>query len=1353
MIDRLIEISVQHRWPMSILGLVLAVVGVLAMSNTPIDAIPDLSETQIIVHTEWLGHGPAEIQEKVTIPLSRQLQGLDGIRTVRGSSDTDFSWIHVIFEDRVSLSAARQRVELRLTVAHKSLPSGARALVAPDAPATGQVFWYTVEGEGHGLAELRALQDNLIRNRLASTPGVAEVASVGGFHVEHEVSIDPLVAATLKLPLENVLNQIEKSSRRSSLEDLEKISIRTSEGKSLPLSQLADIRTRPAVRHGALEKDGNEVVGGVVLIRHGVDPLRVIQRLRVAIDELAMKLPPGVRILTAYDRTGLIRGATSTVATALVEAMLTAGICILVVTRHLRASLVTLLTLPLAVLSAFTVLWVIRWSGWFDVQINMMSLAGITISIGVLVDSSIVMAENVMHRLHDQFGELPVRGDVSKTVIAACRSVGRPIFFSVLIMLLSFLPVFALEGIEGKMFRPLAITKSLAMAAAAVLAVTLVPALCGILIRGRMVSERRSRIVSGVIDVYRPILQFCLERPLSLFLVLAGTVLLGAAAFGDQRIYLMAVAMLIIAIWFAAQSGWSRCLAILFLVMTSLILPKFITPLEREFLTPLDEGTAMDMPITIPGIPIGQGIDDMKARNMLLCHYPEVEMVMGKIGRADTPTDPAPLDMIETMISFRPRDFWPRRRLTESAAYRDLAWMAEQLASRKIIAHSTDETASQAVLKSVGPDVLAQFHAVLREYAYQRNRACINDAAQACLRRLAQEVGRTRDDTQVTSMIASIPPEVVTRFADDWSGDLIPELVSRMTLAVTARSSAKNLSTATALDARSILRLRNLVLTERRAVWKKHVRNLNSELQERAAPTFVFLSLRRLLSEFRIQDSKLNSEVARLREYQRPRIRDARRSHHGILEPAPPDVDPTPAFDALAAEFQRRLSAGLMLHTSSRMEIAGFGGEMDVALNMPGWTNVWTMPIQNRVDMLATGVNTTIGIRITGEKLNDLVSVGDRVAEVVRQIPGAASVVADPIRGKRELAIRLDSVRAAESGLGLENGRLAVRAAQSGIVIAGSGGASINPTIRLRFDSDWRNDPEHVRRLPLWSANSNSVVELGQFTQVIREEIAASLKSENGQSRNYVRLNVRGRDAADFVNEAKAVVAERVTLPAGVSMVWTGEFEQRLRAQQRLMILLPTVLLVIFAVLWWTYHDLADAALMLLAVPGALAGGLVMQWFLDSKLSVTVVVGYIACLGMATSTGIIMLVYLREALDEAGGLNKLSLKELQEAILNGAVCRLRPKLLTEATTILGLAPMLWASGVGAEVIRPMAAPVLGGILVADEMIDLLIPVLFFWIRRERWKRLHRGDSNSSERTHPHSPIREDSSDELVNSTV
>jgi Cu(I)/Ag(I) efflux system membrane protein CusA/SilA len=450
-------------------------------------------------------------------------------------------------------------------------------------------------------------------------------------------------------------------------------------------------------------------------------------------------------------------------------------------------------------------------------------------------------------------------------------------------------------------------------------------------------------------------------------------------------------------------------------------------------------------------------------------------------------------------------------------------------------------------------------------------------------------------------------------------------------------------------------------------------------------------------------------------------------------------VEPVPALESLQEELAGRFGRRLLLWKVERDEMAAFGGELDTAVQMPGWTNVWTMPIQNRVDMLATGVNTPIGIRVLGRNLDDVIGGSEEVARVVKPLAGAVDVVADPIRGKPTIELRLDRDRAAQLGVNAGDVNDVIETALAGKVVTSTVEGRERHPVVVRYSLAWRDDDESLRNLPVpargapparstSSAQPPSVprqVPLGDVALIRIVEGPASIKSENGLLRNYVRLNARGRDAAELVAEARKAVARDAKLPGGVFLEWTGQFEHAIRARRTLMVVIPIVVAVIFLILYWTYHDLADAALMMLAVPGAIAGGLFFQWLLGLKLSVTVWIGYIACFGMATSTGIIMLVYLREAVEKAGGLARLELSTLRLAVMNGAVHRLRPKLLTEGTVVLGLAPMLWSSGVASEIIQPMAAPVLGGILVADEVIDLFLPVLFYLVRRRRWERLHR----------------------------
>jgi Cu(I)/Ag(I) efflux system membrane protein CusA/SilA len=1310
MIDAIITFSIRHRAVVIGACLVLAALGGWAAWDTPVDAIPDLSENQVIVFTEWKGQGPREIEDQVTYPVTLGLRGLRGVRVVRSSSDVGFSMISVIFEDGVSVAEARRRVAERLARVQGQLPTGAAPELAPGAPATGQIFWYTVEGGDLDLGRLRAIEDWYVRPQLGSVPGVADVASVGGFPIEYQVAPDPNRLRVFGVTLEDIVAAVAASNAatgahvlhkgnaeyvvrgvgwlgasprpgdesfdpRRAVSDLENVVLLARGGTTVRLAEVAEVAIGPGFRRGVLEKDGNEVTGGVVMMAHGENPLEVTRRLKAKIRELQVGLPRGVRLVPFYDRTPLIEGAVATVTGTVLEAMASASLCVLVVLLHVRTSLVIAGTLPLAALSSFLIMTVLRRSGVVDIQANAMSLAGIAISIGVLVDSSVVIAENVMHRLRERFGGQVVRGDVRAVVLPACLAVGRPIVFSVAIMVLSFLPVFALGGIEGKMFHPLAYTKTFALMSVAVLAVTLVPAMCTIFIRGRLRSEQENPLVRGVIEVYRPVLSSLMDRPAGLASILGVTFLLGFAPLGSRPVSLGTLFLAMVSTALLARSRAGALVGPAAMLLVALVADQTMTPLAREFMTPLDEGMVMDMPITVPRASVTQAVDDLKARDMVLCRFPEVDMVVGKAGRADTPTDPAPMDMIETMVNFRPREFWPRRKLRGSDADRQGRAVLDALIDRRVIAAPADATARDALVRQAVVAALPRFDAASREYAYHRNQE------------LLRETGGVSP--------SSIHP------TDSSEARLVP-------------------------------------------LWRRHVDQLDGELLARAGPLFTRLVLEEILDRATIIDPGVASHRAAAAALRAAAVAAATRQrpaasgphHHATRSASTPLLEPQPALDAIQDELSRRLSRWLLLWQAARDELAGFGGELDGAVQMPGWTNVWTMPIQNRVDMLATGVNTPIGIRVLGRNLDDVVRGSEEVARVVKGLPGAVDVVADPIRGKPYIEVRLDRERAA---------RLGVRAGEVHEVLATAGaGQVISATVEgrerhpvvVRYGRAWREDEESLRRLlvtaygawhgPASTGDRPHQVPLSEVAEVRVVEGPATIKSENGLLRNYVRLSARGRDAVQLVDAARAAVARDARLPDGVFVEWTGQFEHEIRARRTLSLVVPVVVGLIFLILYWTYHDLADAALMMLAVPGAIAGGLFFQWFLGLKLSVTVWVGYIACFGMATSTGIIMLVYLREAVARAGGLERISLGTLRQAVLDGAVHRLRPKLLTEGTVVIGLAPLLWSSGVASEIIRPMAAPVLGGILVADEVIDLFLPILFYWVRRRRWTRLHAG---------------------------
>ena len=1284
MIDRIIAVSIGHRSIVIIAGLALAVAGLFAVRSTPVDAIPDLSEEQVVVFAEWPGHAPREVEAQVTYPLALALQGMRGARAVRTSSDFNYAMLHVILDEGTTTATARRVAAER--IAGVALPQGVTPRLGPDAASTGQIFWYTVEGNGQNLGRLRAIQDWVVKPRLAAVPGVAEVASVGGAVIEFAVSIDPARMRGHGVTPSQIVDAVARSNAtvgggvlqkgnaeylvralgalgatggetdEAIVRDLERVLV----APAVRVQDVASVALSPGPRRGVLEKDGGEAVGAVVLMTVGENPRNVTQRIKAAINELSRSLPQGVSIVPFYDRTPLIDGAIRTVTWTVFEAILTASACVFLILLHVRTSFIIALTLPLAVLGSFALMALLRILGLADIQTNIMSLAGIAISIGILVDASIVMSENAMHRLREHFGEHPARGDLRAIVLPACQAVGRPIFFSVVIMILSFLPVFALGGMEGKMFRPLAMTKTFALVTVACLAITIVPALCTIFIRGRLRREEDSPLVRSVVEVYRPTLSYLLDHPAVIAWVMAATLVLGFAPIGSRPILLMALFAGLIGVGTAAKRSGSRIFGMATLVLVALSAERWMTPLGREFLSPLDEGMVMDMPITVPRASVTQSAGDLIARDMVLCRFPEVDMVVGKAGRAETPTDPAPIDMIETMVNFRSRAFWPKRALRPKDAKEMAGRALDALVASGMIRAVADRGAT---IDASLMDVMPLFEAQMREYGYQRNAVF--------LRFHAVEFHHAGHDAPT--------------------------------------------------DGQSSL-------------WREHLRALNSELIQRGADVFARLALEDLILRVGTSDPHVFATLTQLRALrERPpaRTHDADAMHHAPGVVGPP-VDPLPSLETLQSDLAARFARRLVLWKKEPGELSGFGSEMDRAVNMPGWTNIWTKPIQNRVDMLATGVNTSVGVRVLGRDLDDVVLASDRIAAALKEVTGAVDVVADPIRGKGYLDIRPDRERAGAVDVGVGDLATTVETALGGVIAATVAQGGERHPVRVRFARASREDEESVRDLPIPKLarardGKAQFVRLADVADVVIAEGPTSIKGEGGTLRNYVRLNVRGRSSTEFVEEARRIVA-RMPLPSGVSVEWTGQFEHEARARRTLAMMMPLVVGLILGVLYWTYRDLADAFLMLLAVPGAMAGGVLFQWLLGYPFSVTAWVGYIACFGMATSTGIIMLVYLREAFDRAGGLAALDEQSLRLAVLNGAVHRLRPKLLTEGTTILGLAPMLWADGPGAEMIRPMAAPVIGGLLLADEVIDLFLPVLFYQVRKWRLERLNRASS-------------------------
>ncbi len=1304
----------------------LAVIaGFVSLSKTPVDALPDLSENQVLVYTSWPGQQPAEIEQRVSRPLSTALQNIPGLVSIRGSSEFNFSLLHLLFDDNVSFVDARQKVKAKLESIELNLPANVRPQLAADGIPTGQIFWYTVEGNDTDLVELRRVQDEIIAPSLRTLTGIAEVASVGGFTAEYELRVEVEQLSRYQLGPANLdsLQIVEDSDHPESTQ------VTLPSGEMIALDKLGTVALSTAPRRGIFEKDGSEVVAGIVHLRYGHNTLEVTRNTLDRLQQIAKTLPPNIRVVPCYDRTSLISGAVWTVTGTLLESMLVTSLCVVLILRHWRTSLVITLTLPLAVLGAFLAIWLLRVFGVVDIQANIMSLAGIVVSIGVLVDSAIVITDNVSHQLRERFGDEPIAGDTQTLVAQACTAVGWPAFLAILLMLVSFLPVFALEGIDGRMYRPLAWTKALSLASVALLTLTVVPILCHRWIRGRIRAESESRVVQGFVTVYRPMLEYLLDHPLPLIVILAVTLVLGAAATGIDLLVRIMIGLGLFACWYTSRSLTTRLASCALLLIFGLMSQTGMRPISLSLRVPLDEGMLMDMPITVPNISIAQASDDLKARNMVLCRFPEVAMVTGKAGRAETAFDPAPLDMIETMVELRPTYLWPRRRLALDDAAHQAEAVIKALENAKLVEPSEN---MEATVQDIVTTALPRFDAVQREVCWQRIQVMQNELG----RELSIELVREIADRlwQSGSLQASLDLAEVRGIASELAVQDIKRLgrqidrVSVHTLLqqILAKIEAKHVQSITKGESieslisryawicnlyRALVGTAPITLAEEisdrlklRAVehQRKFIHQLNRELQQRASATWTQLVCSELVTRRAILDESLRSkwsQVLQVRYGASSVLASGAAHQHTGIPPTSrlPIIDPHRAYDRMINELIDRFAGTVWLRAHDRRSLTEPSGELDAAVTMPGWANVWTRPIQNRVDMLASGVNSEVGVRVMGDDLNQIVEVSESIAEVLQTISGVSDVFADPIRGKDYKTWRPDPDQWKAAGLSDVKSEGIAELAEHGFVIGYLKGDKGRLPLRLRV-------------------SATSLDEMGRI------EISsgpATIKSENGHLRNYVRLNTRDRDPGAVVADAKRELNRLIKLPDGITLEWTGQYEHAARTRSRMLWLIPIVVVLMGIILFAVFRDAVDSFLMLMSVPGALAGGALCQWLLGEPFSVAVGVGYIACFGMAAATSMIMLIYLRESLARTGDLTTMSDSQLRLAVINGAVHRLRPKLLTEATMIFSLAPMLWSDGPGADVIRPMAAPVLGGILVADEVVDLFIPILFYHTRKHR----------------------------------
>jgi len=1050
MINRLIELSLRNRFIVVALAIALGGWGWWAMRVTPIDAIPDLSDNQVIVFTDWVGHSPQEVEDQVTYPLTANLQGLAGVRVVRSQSAFGFSMIYVVFEDTVDLYFARARVLERMNLLASKLPAGVTPVLGPDATGVGHVFWYTVESPNHSLRELRSLQDWFIKYQLNAVPGVAEVASVGGHVQQYQIDIDPNRLRLYNLPLSAVVEAVRRSNANvggnviesngawlivrgvgliRSIDDVKKIVIGASGGVPVYVEQVAAVRIGEAFRVASLVKGAKEAVGGVVVARTGTNTKEVIDAVKARITQIEAGLPSGVKIVPFYDRSDLIEQAVDTLRTALVEEVVLVTLAHIVFLMHFRSILIVTIPLPLAVLASFLGMY------YAGISSNIMSLAGIAIAIGVLVDAGIVVTENAFRFIEQRGIDTRDRRLVWQTVLESTRLVGRPVFFSMAIILLAFVPVFALTGQEGKLFHPLAFTKTFAVLAATVIAVTLVPVLCSLLLGGKMHGEEANPVMRVLRRLYRPVLDNALRHR-------GVTILVAVAVFTGSLL--------------AART------------------------IGSEFMPPLNEGDLMFMPIADPSISLEQNTEIAARQNTILGKFPEVASVVAKVARADTSTDPAPLNMTETIVHLKPRSQW--------------------------------------------------------------------------------RAGMTLD--------------------------------------------------------------------------------------------------------------KLRAEMGQ-------------------------------------------------------------------AVQLPGVSTIWTMPIINRIDMLTTGIRSEVGVKIFGTDLQVLEDLARRVAETLRRVPGASNVYPEQVTSGQYLNIEIDRAAAARYGIGVGDVQEVIENAVGETTLTMTIEGRERFPVRVRYAPPYRADPQALGRV-LVGAPGGAPVPLAQIARIENARGPAMISSENGLLVATVLLNVQGRDVGGFVEEGRVAVARGVSMPSGYYVAWSGRWENQARARQRLQMVVPIVLVVIFVLLYFTYHSALEAAHVLLAVPFALSGGIYLLWLLGYNFSVAVWVGFIALFGTAVQTAVVMVIYLEEAVErkrvELGG--TLTRAALRDAVIEGALLRLRPKVMTVATVVAGLLPIMWSTRVGAEVMKPLATPVLGGMISSLAHVLIVTPVIFFWLRERQYGLRHEAVDRSADGDRP-----------------
>lgn len=1039
MITAIIRWSVSNRFFVLLLTLILLGGGLFAVKNTPVDALPDLSDVQVIIKTTYPGQAPQVVQDQVTFPLTTAMLSVPGAQTVRGFSFFGDSYVYVIFDEKTDLYWARSRVQEYLSQVASRLPDSATPELGPDATGVGWIYLYALvdKTNKHDISQLRSLQDWFLKFELQTVPGVSEVAAVGGMVKQYQVNVEPDKLRAYGIPLSLIQTAIQQGNQEmgasvvemaeaeymvtstgyiKSVADLEAIPLGVNaNGTALQLRDVADIRVGPQMRRGIAELNGEgEVTGGIVIMRYGENAQKTIELVKAKLESLKKGLPEGVEIVPVYDRSNLINNAVDNLTSKLIEELIVVALVCVVFLFHVRSSLVAIITLPLGILTAFIIMY------WQGINANIMSLGGIAIAIGAMTDGAIVMIEN----MHKHMEKTPLTKENRWEVVAKSASeVGPALFFSLLIITVSFMPVFILEAQEGRMFAPLAYTKTYAMAASAGLAITLVPVLMGYFIRGKVISEQKNPVNRLLVAAYRPLLNWVLKFP-KMTLVLA--------------------------------------------VVVSVIGFYPVNKIGSEFIPPLDEGDLMYMPTTYPGLSVGKAREILQQTDKLIATVPEVKTVFGKVGRAETATDPAPLTMIETFIQLKPKDEW-------------------------------------------------------RE--------------------------------------------------------------------------------------------------------------------------------------------------------------------------------------------------GMTLEKLKK--------ELDGLVKFPGLTNAWVMPIKTRIDMLATGIKTPVGIKVAGPKLNEIQKIGQQIEVLLKDVQGTASVYSERVAGGRYIKVDINREKAARYSLNISDVQQVVSTAIGGTNVTQTVEGQERYPVNLRYPQAYRDSPEELMLLPIVTPTGQRIA-LGDVADVFIEDGPPGIKSENARLNGWSFIDIDGVDIGTYVEHAQQVLNKDLILPAGYSITWAGQYEYMQRAKDKLTYVLPLTLAIIIVLLYLNFRSFAEVTIIMATLPLAMIGGVWLMYLEGFNFSVAVGVGFIALAGVAVEIGVIMLVYLNQAYQEkcleaeqAG--KPLSLVQLQQAIIEGAGLRVRPVMMTVATIIIGLLPVLYGTGTGSEVMSRIAAPMVGGMGSAIVLTLLVIPAVYLLWRKQGLK--------------------------------